>query len=304
MDMKRLVIIFLTIVLLTSCEKKSEVGKVIYKINFTTNPINLKSSKSVSDNLYANFGDYVTSLTPTKFTAQIWTIGYVDTVMVPGTGNAQMLQYINQSVSHLPLNDPSRIVDFSNNVTVTFNPQITEGANNEGQFNDKQIDFIYFFFMPRYFYQIVELPSEYNGVALDMFPPDSIVNNVLKISQVEMIRKIFPNAYTEWGFNFIFGNTDSTFVVNPNGEMIPTSVDNPVSSPLNSLIIRSNKYTNMIYNAPLEGETKVMNGVLSFDTNGLIQVYAGADNIPYTSDDIFVYAPRFWERIYSTLEII
>ncbi len=59
----------------------------------------------------------------------------------------------------------------------------------------------------------------------------------------------------------------------------------------------------MIYTAPLEGETVLMNGVLSFDTNGLIQVYAGADNIPFTSDDIFVYAPKFWERIYSKLEI-
>ena len=301
--MKALFYILLTIVILSSCEKESEVGKVIYKINFTTNPITLKSSKSVPANLYANFGDYVTSLTPTKFTAQIWTIGYVDTVMVPGTGNAQMLQYIIQSVTHLPLNDPSRIVDFSNNVTVTFNPQITEGANNEGQFNDKQIDFIYFFFMPRYFYQIVQLPAEYNNIKLDMFPPDSLVNNVLKISQVEMIKKIFPNANTVWGFNFFFGNTDSTFVMNPNGEMIPTSVDNPISSPLNSLIIRSNKYTNMIYNTPLAGETVVMNGVLSFDTNGLIQVYAGADNIPYTSDDIFVYAPKFWERVYSRLDI-
>lgn len=299
--MKKLVSILIAIMLLSSCGK--ERGTVIYKMRFTTDKIALKSSESDTDSVYTHFGDYITSLTPTKFIAQIWTIGYVDTVMVPGTGNAQMLQYILQSVTHLPLNDPSRIVDFSNNVTVTFNPQITEGANNEGQFNDKQIDFIYFFFMPRYFYQIVQLPTEYNNIKLDMFPPDSLVNNVLKISQVEIMKKIFPNANTEWGFNFIFGNTDSTFVVNPNGEMIPTSVNNPVSSPLNSLIIRSSKYKNMIYNAPLDGETVVMNGVLSFDTNGLIQVYAGVDNIPYTSDDIFGYAPNFWERISSRLEV-
>lgn len=227
----------------------------------------------------------------------------MDTVLIQSSNNAQMLQYITQSVTDLPLNDPSRIVDFTDNATVTFNPQNTSGANNEGQFEDKQIDFIYFFFMPRYFYQIVELPTEYNNIKLDMFPPDSLVNNVLKISQVEMIKKIFPNANTEWGFNFFFGNTDSTFVVNPNGGMVPNSVDNPISSSLNSLIIRSNKYTNMIYNAPLAGETLVMNGVLGFDNNDLIQVYAGEDNLPYTSDDIFVYAPKFWERIYSKLEM-
>lgn len=69
-----------------------------------------------------------------------------------------------------------------------------------------------------------------------------------------------------------------------------------------NLIIRSNKYTNAVYKKPSSEETIVMNGVLSFDTNGLIQVYSGADKIPYTSDDIFVYAPKFWERLSSTLE--
>ncbi len=59
----------------------------------------------------------------------------------------------------------------------------------------------------------------------------------------------------------------------------------------------------MMYHKPLSGETVVMNGVLSFDTNGLIQVYAGPDNIPYTNDDVFVYAPKFWERINSRLDI-
>ena len=46
-----------------------------------------------------------------------------------------------------------------------------------------------------------------------------------------------------------------------------------------------------------------MNGVLSFNTDGLIQVYAGADNVPYTADDVLIYAPRFWERLKSRLDI-
>jgi len=300
--MKKIAYLILAIVLLSSCKK--DAGIVIYKINFTTNRIAQKMSKSLpTDSVYQEFGDYITSLTPTKFIAQIWTIGYIDTVMVPGTNTAQVLQYVNQSVTHLPLNDPLRMVDFSNNVTVTFNPIIFGRINNDNQFVDDEIDFKYFYFMPRSFYQIVNLPVEYNNIKLDMFPPDSLVNNVLRINQVEMIKKIFPYANTEWGFNFFFGNTDSTFIVNPNGEMISTSVDNPISSPLNSLIIRSNKYTNKMYHKPLSGETVVMNGTLSFDTNGLIQVYAGPDNIPYTNDDVFVYAPKFWERINSRLDI-
>jgi hypothetical protein len=37
--------------------------------------------------------------------------------------------------------------------------------------------------------------------------------------------------------------------------------------------------------------------VVSFDFADLIHIYAGRDNKPYTYDDVFVYAPRFWERL-------
>jgi hypothetical protein len=140
---------------------------------------------------------------------------------------------------------------------------------------------------------------------LDMFPNSGVVTDMLRVNQSEMLKKIFPDANVNGIIYFIFGNTDSTFVVNPNGELVPgSSENNPIASNSGTaLIIRSHKYTNMIYNAPASGETAVMNGILSFNTQNLIQVYAGADNVPYTSDDIFVYAPKFWERIYSKLEV-
>lgn len=304
--MKTLFYILLTIVLLSSCKKDIVAvlhGTVHYKINFTTDTIILKKSKLDTDSLYTQFGDYITSLTPSKFTANIWTIGYVDKVFSPSNNDAQMLQYVEQNSEKLPFDDPSRIVNFSDNITVAFNPVRYGRVNNDGQFEDKQIDFTYFYFMPRYLYQEVLLPAEYGNVQLNMFSSGSIENNVLKVRHSEMLNKIFPNAQTNNGFNFFFGNTNSTFVVNPNGETVLTSENNPISDSTQALIIRSNKYTNMIYNAPVSGETIVMNGVLSFDTEDLIQVYAGADNVPYTSDDIFVYAPKFWERIYSKLEI-
>jgi hypothetical protein len=40
---------------------------------------------------------------------------------------------------------------------------------------------------------------------------------------------------------------------------------------------------------------------MTYCINNLIQIYAGQDNIPYTSDDIFVYAPNFWERLSVSL---
>jgi hypothetical protein len=300
--MKTLFYISLILITLTSCKK--ERGSVLYKINFTTNDeITLKKSKSLPDSLYTQFGDYITSLTPSKFTANIWTIGYIDTVFSHSNNNAQMLQYVEQNSEKLPFDDASRIVDFSDNVTVTFNPVRYGRVNNDGQFEDQQINFIYFYFMPRYFYQEVQLPAEYKNVQLNMFSSGSIDNNILKVKHSEMLNKIFPNAQTNNGFNFFFGNTDSTFIVNPNGESISTSENNPITDKTNDLIIRSRKYTNMIYNAPAIGETVVMYGILSFNIKDLIQVYAGADNVPYTSDDIFVYAPMFWERIYSKLDI-
>lgn len=61
---------------------------------------------------------------------------------------------------------------------------------------------------------------------------------------------------------------------------------------------------NTILNKPAKDDgSPDLNGVLSFYPDGLIQVYAGADNIPYTADDVFIYAPRFWERLKSRLDI-
>jgi hypothetical protein len=313
--MKKLISLVLILLLVYSCKKQT--GTVLYKIKFTTNEVqlsgadtyldkNLSKAKSQNaDSFYNQFGDYITSLTPSKFTSRIWTIGYIDKVIVQTNNSANMLQYIEQNGEKLSADDPSRTVDFSNNNVVSFNPVIYGRVNNDNQFEDPQIDFKYFYFLPFDLYEELQLPSQYQNVHLNMFPDNSIVNNTLKVNHQEMLRKVFPNANVNGMIYFIFGNTDSTFVVNPNREIVPgASENNPIAfSNVSDLVIRSHKYSNMIYNAPSEGETIVMNGTLSFNTQDLIQVYSGADNIPYTSDDVFVYAPKFWERIYSNLDI-
>ncbi|MGE5458397.1 MAG: hypothetical protein ACM3RX_08585 [Methanococcaceae archaeon] len=325
--MKKLVFILIIVLLMPSCEKR--IGTVIYKMKFTTDKIALssksgtydvtndkiaiKGSKSVPDNVYTQFGDYITSLTPTKFTANVWSLGYQDRVCVPGTNEANSLEYVNQEYNCTaclkPENHPDRYVDFSGNTEINVTPGFGGNINKERTaFQNEQVDFIYFYFIPYYLYQEVELPSQYAGVRIDMFQPDQqdspvIEGNVLKVKHKQMLHKMYPNAHIWDRIHFIFGNCESTFVVNPNGEAVPLSDNNPTLNINESnLIIRSNKYHNAIYKKPSGEETVVMNGVLSFDTNGLIQVYAGADNIPYTSDDIFVYAPKFWERLSSSLE--
>jgi len=188
-----------------------------------------------------------------------------------------------------------------------FDHPVMFGRLRDGILEGKSIDFIYFFFMPYYLYQEIPLPSEYEGVPLDSWLSQGnavVENNVLKTRHDPLIRPVFPNQPPALEMYFYFGNTDSTFVVNPNHEEVPTSKDNPMMYPsTRALIIRSHRYVNTTYHAPDAGEILTMKGIVSFNTTNIIQVYAGADNIPYTSDDVFVYAPKFWERISSRLDI-
>lgn len=300
--MKKLISILLISLSFYSCQK-DKTGSVLYNINFTTAEIQLKSARSYYESYYTQFGNYITSVTPYKFTARIWTVGYIDKVLDRTNNSANMLQYIEQNSEKLNFNDSSRYVDFSNKNVVSFDPVIYGRVNNDRQFEDQQIDFKYFYFIPINLYQELELPVQYQNVHINMFPGTNPTNNILKINHSEILMKIFPNANTTNNLYFIFGNTDSTFVVNRNGERVGFSENCPIAEPGTSLVIRSEKYVNMIFNSPAEGKTAVMNGVLSFNTQNLIQIYAGDDNIAYTSDDIFVYAPEFWERINSRLDI-
>ncbi len=304
--MKKLIYLLSVAILLISCEK----GSVSYKIKYTTDDIGVVRT---NDTLYNQFGDYITSLTPTKFTANIWSLGYLDRVMVPGTNQANSLEYVNQEYGCpgclKPENHPDRYVDFSANTEVYITPGV--GGNVDADHNtfaEDQVDFIYFYFIPYYFYQEVELPSQYDGITIDMFQTvgqDSAIidGNVLKVRHKQMVKKIFPNANMNQYIQYIFGNCDSTYVVNPNGEGIPLSSNSPLMNVVETnLTIRSNLYDKMIFNTPQGTENVVMSGALSMNTTNLIQVYAGTDNIPYTSDDVFVYAPRYWERLTARLD--
>jgi len=303
--MKTLFYIVVIIMVLSSCNK--ELGTVHYNIRFTTEDItlqdnSLKSTKLADDDLHHNFGDYITSITPTKFIAKIWTIGYCDRVEVPNTNEAQNIQFIDGSPEHVPDNSPLRIIDFSGNVTVNFENPVMFGNLKDGILAGKNINFIYFYFLPFYLYQEIPLPEEYKNVTININNRTdvSVENNILKTNHCFLMKPLFPNQLPNFEVYFYFGNTDSTFVVNPNQEEVPLSENNPIMYPsTHTLIIRSHKYVSTTYSAPDEGETITLSGVVSFNTTNLIQVYAGADNIPYTSDDVFVYAPKFWERISS-----
>lgn len=102
---------------------------------------------------------------------------------------------------------------------------------------------------------------------------------------------------------YVFGNTDSTFIYNKEGNTIPASEHWPFGGSTKTPIKRSNKYVARTVALPAGGETIEMASTLRFDTQNLIQIYAGQDNILYTSDDIFPYAPNYWESLNVKLEI-
>jgi hypothetical protein len=92
----------------------------------------------------------------------------------------------------------------------------------------------------------------------------------------------------------VFGSTDSTYIFYEKN-IHNQSINNPIGQ--SGYIIRSNAYDPFSLGNMSGGQTKKISGIITFNTTNLIQIYAGKDNIPYTSDDIFVYAPKFWERL-------
>jgi hypothetical protein len=85
--------------------------------------------------------------------------------------------------------------------------------------------------------------------------------------------------------------------------LISPSPDFPFKGDTHASVVRSNKYLLATVTMPQEGETIEMYSTISFYTHNLIQIYTGPDNIAYTSDDLIVYAPNYWERLNVKLEI-
>jgi hypothetical protein len=307
---------------LLTCDKDNEnsYGNIVYKLKFestqsneilTGKPGNTFTKSGTAQNqskkLYTEFGDYITSLTPQSFRACLRFLFAQSRLsvanFVPGFDNTR---------------PPELFVDFSDSQEVTSSPQImtydisTDDGQYKwiasGQYAEDEITFTYFCFIPYYFYQETELPAEYTNVELNEFnrfydisqyvPADAIniydiggqyncddvkTGNLLKSDYFPLIMQNQGNMVR---FNFGELDPDATsFVSNET-----TTEVNGIFDPITITI-------------PKEGETKELYSTITFNTQGLIQLYAGADNIPYTGDDIIIYAPEYWKRLSIKMEI-
>ena len=311
--MKKIIYLFIMLSILFSCKKKA--GKINYSLTYTTSSggkIHKQADAAKSKGLYTQFGDYITSVTPSKYIANFWSLRFYDNKQIINEGH--ILGLID---GNLPLNDPQHIADFSGNSTLDILPIIYGTTGSDGLFSDKEIQFIYLGFTANYFYQEATLPVQYNGVSLSQFNHQYFTNvyksdsvkpgNVLTVDNFPLMYYLFDVDSHGFPMDYIFGNTDSTRVVYLDAgqsipELDPTAATHPFIGPISNFVW-SNHYSAFTLISPDDGETLNVNCILGFNITNLIQIYAGADNIPYTSDDMIVYAPNFWERINVTVNI-
>jgi hypothetical protein len=304
------ILYFFIIIFLSSCSKK-EGGKLNCTMTY-----NLTSEKSIkvtkaysSSDRYTQFGDYITSVTPSKFLIKFLSLKLCST----WENQMNNLEIIDNN--KLDWTSTDRIADFSNNGTVI----IAIDGNIA-----KDLEMIYMVSIPMFYYQEFELPEQYSDFNIDSgidnltylsfggsnidYPAANAgiggikTGRIVKGSNNPLMAPIFDENWTGFNGNFpempqttVFGNTDSTFIFSSTG----TSIDDPLGA--GGAIIRSNKFNSITLHAIPEGETKTITGTMTFNTTNLIQIYAGKDNIPYTSDDIFVYAPKYWESLSVSL---
>lgn len=284
---------------LESCKKNG--SKTLIRADFMYTGADTIPGPPQTDTLkYTRFGDYIGSLTPVYFKGKFNTIRFQD---VWNNQEAVLMELIDNNAS---IDEPQRFATFSDGVEVVLQPRIYWANTTGKRVTDKKVRFEYFYWDLKWFYQKLNLPIAYNGISLEQFSTEfnytidkgvsAQAGTELKSDHYPFIDPLFGTAPGELPSNYVFGNTDSTFVYNLELQPRENNKDNPMGGGSIQPIIRSNKYEplDFIYS---EGEEMNIRAVVTFDYENLIQIYAGADNIPYTRDDVFVYAPRFWERL-------
>ena len=131
-----------------------------------------------------------------------------------------------------------------------------------------------------HFEQEFEVPALYGDQNImgnnGTYTVDSVTGNrLIRINHQPFLEPIF--GYPDHQpFGYFFGNTDSTFIFNRECAQVPPSENHPNGG--SQPMIRSNHFTPVTVKMPLDGGTIEMYSTISFDTENLIQVYAGRDN--------------------------
>jgi hypothetical protein len=151
--MKNTICLFLIVCIFSGCEKQG--GTINHKIKFTTNQNNVKSKSKGSDTYYDNFGTFVTSITPRHFSSKLNIMMYYD-FWSSGDNSNHMISYIDGHDND-PAYEISIYVDFSNNQELSYIPILYCNDGKNGLFGQKEVILNYFYFVPYYFIQELEI---------------------------------------------------------------------------------------------------------------------------------------------------
>ncbi len=309
--MRKIAIISLIFLLFAGC-KKDKYGNLVHKIKYTSAKESKAKNKGkgIAELYYTQFGDYITSITPGSF------IGNFDMVRIYGTTTSSDNHPVFMTLIQPNSTDGNiRYADFSNNAEITVTPTLCGpfvNCNDDGTggcFKD-DATFKLLQVCLHNISQVINLPVQYNGVNLSQFngqygqglySSDSVkIGNILTVDMYPLIGKISDTSqFYGHPLTFYFGMTDNTTLYYSGPSMqFPTSLNETPNLDMPYPFVWSNKFTEWTLKSPANKETITITSTIGFDNENLIQIYAGADNVPYTSDDIIVYAPNFWDRIY------
>jgi hypothetical protein len=293
--MRYFTILLFCSLLFTAC-KKEKYGNTRQQIKATTSSLNgkVKSTKGTEESRYTEFGDFITSLTPVSCIGELHVVRFIsDTIY----GNNPGYDFMTLVMRHPHLGEELVMADFTNNATISVIPEINGDLimNPDGQGASFREDVtLKLLWMRMGLKQSFELPAEYTNVLLNQFNSlnsqragNVITARLAPFNQAVSELSVFGDVMA-----FYFGMTNSTYIE----ESI--MLDNNVAT----RHIRSSNYSSWTMTPPLPGETKTYISTIGFVNDNIIQIYAGADNIPYTSDDIIVLEPEFWEKIYVKVE--
>ncbi len=285
--MKNVLFILFIVFIINGCDKE-KYGSMHQKIKVTTEALVLRaaSSTSVQEIQYDQFGDYIMSLTPTSFIGEL---GVVRFHAENDDFSSKMTLVMRQSDN----GEEPLFVDFSKNATISVVPElngdIIGSDNGEAGFFKDPVTFK-LLWIGMGLRLTVELPVQYTNVTLNQFNniSDRAEKNGISLTSTLTPLNQVVTELAELGntINFVFGISDSTYISKETFLAVPPYPH-----------VRSSKYTQWTMSPPLEDEVKTYVSTIRFNTDNIIQVYAGADNLSYTNDDIIVLEPKFWERI-------
>lgn len=281
--------------------KKSNNGKVQAEIQFLGQELPEGPPGELDSLRHEGLGKYIGSITPDSFKGKFYTIRLQD---IYDLDKAFLMELIENNI---PYQSPKRLADFTSGNEVVLEPQIYYANPSNKAIKSKEFKLLYFYWDLAWFHQVFQLPAAYNGVGLRHFQDEFSYNNMEIRGQARNNLTVrcdhYPMLDTLYGYPpgeiprlYVFGNTDSSFIFNREHNNVGYSKDNPMSSTTNAPIFRSSRYEAINFNYSEVDDIKIR-ATVTFDYKDLIQIYAGRDNLPYTYDDVFVYGPRFWERL-------